>query len=381
MLHIDLPTPAEIQALGAHRGWPAVSIVLRTTPLTADAQADRIALRNLLDAAAEMAGADIRTLRALREPVEALIEDDAFWAEQANSLALYVTPQGLRSFRLANRLSNGVEVSDRFHLKPLLRAVAFPHHAWVLALGMGATRLVEVSADLPAHEVRVPDLPRDAADAAGRASHITRKSDMASGLATSEHALMGRYARAVDRALRPVIAGREVPLVLAAAEPMASIFRAACTYPHLAAGVIPGSPDHTPDHALAEAAREVLDGLHAQELRDLADLFARREAQDRATTDIGRAAWAATFGAVDTLLVDLDAEHPGTLGEEDGAVSFAAQASGRTYDVTDEIARRALRSGARVVAARRDDIPGGGALAAILRYPARAPVARPAAAP
>jgi hypothetical protein len=34
----------------------------------------------------------------------------------------------------------------------------------------------------------------------------------------------------------------------------------------------------------------------------------------------------------------------------------------------DEIASRALKSGARVVSARRDDVPGGGALAAILRY-------------
>jgi hypothetical protein len=39
-----------------------------------------------------------------------------------------------------------------------------------------------------------------------------------------------------------------------------------------------------------------------------------------------------------------------------------------TYGIVDEIASRALKSGARVVAARRADIPGGGSLAAILRY-------------
>jgi hypothetical protein len=36
--------------------------------------------------------------------------------------------------------------------------------------------------------------------------------------------------------------------------------------------------------------------------------------------------------------------------------------------VTDEIARRAWLSGARILAVRRGDIPGRGALAAILRY-------------
>ena len=50
-------------------------------------------------------------------------------------------------------------------------------------------------------------------------------------------------------------------------------------------------------------------------------------------------------------------------------MSFADKADGVNYSITDEIMRRALQSGARVLAARAADIPGGGALANILRYP------------
>jgi len=60
---------------------------------------------------------------------------------------------------------------------------------------------------------------------------------------------------------------------------------------------------------------------------------------------------------------------PGTVADEDGAVTFADAASATSYGVIDEIARRALGSGATIVAARAGDIPGCGALAAILRYP------------
>jgi hypothetical protein len=70
---------------------------------------------------------------------------------------------------------------------------------------------------------------------------------------------------------------------------------------------------------------------------------------------------------VDTLIVDMEADVPGCI-DDDGAVVFAAQTDGVNYSVTDEIARRALCSGARVLAARRADIPGGGDLAVILRY-------------
>lgn len=372
MLHIDLPTRTEIEKLAAHRGAPAVSIYLRTTPLTQDAGKDRIELKNLLKAAMgemEEAGTAKRSIWPIRDAVEALVDDDEFWVEQANSLAVFATPEGIRTYRLPNRLANIVEVSDRFHLKPLIRAVTFPHNAYVLAIGRGAVRLVEVSADLPPHEVRVPGLPRDMSHALGRRSTGALTGEKQGGESTSEAALLTRYARAVDQALRPVLSGHERPLIVAATEPLASVFRAVSSYANTAAQVIGGSADETPDHELADAARGVLDEIYAADVRRLGELFATREGQGRATTDIAQAARAATFGAVDTLVVDMDAVVPGTVADEDGAVSFAEAAGPDNYGVVDEIARRALQSGARVVAARRDDVPGGGDLAAILRYP------------
>ena len=372
MLHIDLPSRAEIEKLAGHRGSPAVSIYLRTTPVTHETKADRIELKNLLKAAVaemEAAGIDKRSIWPIQENVDALIEDDDFWLEQANSLAIFATPDSIRTFRLANNLTSIAEVSDRFLLKPLIRAVTFPHNAYVLAIGMGGVRLIEVSADLPPHEVKVPGLPRDAADALGRRSHLERSGNMRSGEATSENSSLTRFARTVDMALRPVLSGHERPLIIAAAEPMASIFRSVCSYPHVAAEVIPGSADHTPEHELAAAARGVLDGIYAAEIKSLGALFATRAAQGRASADIAQAARAATYGAIDTLIVDMDAVVPGRVAEDDGAVTFASHADAVNYGVVDEIARRALQSGARVVAARRADVPTLADLAAIYRYP------------
>lgn len=372
MLHIDLPTQADLGALVAHRGSPAVSFYVRTTPLTQETRLDRIELKNLLkQAVTQLEAADTpkRAIWPIEQAVEALIDDDDFWAHQANSLAVFVTPERIRTFRLPNKLVSQVEVADRFHLKPLIRSVTFPHNAYVLAIGMGAVRLVEVDADLPPQDVKVPGLPRDMAGALGRRSHIASSGEGRSGEETSEHAMMTRYARTVDQALRPVLSGDGRPLIVAAAEPMASIYRAVSTYPHTAGAVIPGSADHTPDHELAASARGILDGIYAAQVAALADLHAVRAGQGRATADIAGAARAATFGAVDTLIVDMDAVVTGTV-DDDGVVSFAEGAADAvTYGVVDEIARRTLQAGGRVVSARRADVPGGGDLAAILRYP------------
>jgi hypothetical protein len=69
-----------------------------------------------------------------RESLDDLADDDEFWAEQAHSLAVFATPELLRTYRLPNRLENAVEVADRFYVKPLLRAVTFPQAGFVLAL-------------------------------------------------------------------------------------------------------------------------------------------------------------------------------------------------------------------------------------------------------
>ena len=55
-----------------------------------------------------------------------------------------------------------------------------------------------------------------------------------------------------------------------------------------------------------------------------------------------------------------------------GSVGRASRAPCRdvaSYGVVDEIARRVWLSGGRVLAVRRDDVPGRSSVAAILRYP------------
>ena len=109
------------------------------------------------------------------EHLDDLVDDDEFWRFQARSLAVLATPDNARTFRVPNALVPIVEVSDRFHLKPLLRAIAFPNTCFVLALAENAVRVIQVSADLPPAVVRVDGMPKDAASAVGRASVNTAR--------------------------------------------------------------------------------------------------------------------------------------------------------------------------------------------------------------
>jgi Bacterial archaeo-eukaryotic release factor family 11 len=370
MLHVDIPTRTDIERLITHRAAASVSIYLPTTPVTEEAQKDRIVLKNLAKSGLEQvraSGVPKSEADALEEALDDLVDDDAFWRLQANSLAVFATPTSVQTFRLPNQLTASVEVADRFFVKPLLRAVTVPQTAFVLALSANAVRVVEVSGDMPAFEIKVLGLPKDAASAVGKASVLGRSVSGRLQGAEGQKALLRQYARQVDAALRSLLGGRETPLILAANQPLDAIFRASNTYAHLVPAGIAGNSDEMSDADLAAASRQILDALHREELARLHALFAERSAQHRTTTDIAQAARAATHGAVAVLLVDIDETVAGTV-DDDGAVHFADAASAASYGVVDQIAARAWLSGARVLGERRVDIPGGGSLAAILRY-------------
>ena len=371
VLYVDIPTSADISALSARRGDICVSIYLRTTPVTQKTRGDRIELKNLAKQAARQLhaeGAEKRLAAAITEQLDDLVDDDEFWRFQAHSLAIFATPENVRTFRIPNALEPMVMVADRFHLKPLLRAVSFPHSCYVLALSQRSVRLIEVSPNLPAVTVTVEGMPQNAGRAVRGASEIDHWPSGRIQGAEGQKVLLRQFARNVDKALRPLLTGSGIPLILAATEPLASIYRSVNTHPHLATAAIEGSPQTTTDTQLGERARTILDGLYREEVADWRLLFEARENQGRATTDIAQAARAATMGAVESILVDIDEVIPGRI-DDTGSVIFAEQASTTNYGLVDEIAGRVIATGGRVIGVRKPDIPRGEPLAAILRYP------------
>jgi release factor family 11 len=370
ILPTDVPLRAQVERLLAAREPASVSIYLPTDPASRG-DAARIELKNLAAEAVRQlreSGAGKADAAAIEEELADLVDDDEFWRHQARSLAIFVTPTGSTTFRLANNLTSAVEVSDRFHLKPLLRALTFPHTAFVLALSQSRVRLLEIAPELDPAEIQVPDLPTDVASAVGKASIRDRAPSGRIQGSEGQKTRMRQFARQVDRALRPILDGLDLPLILAAAEPIESIYRSVSTYPHLLAAGLAGNPDASSDGQLTDGARRLLDDVYAAQLRTIHETYALRASQRRASADVADVARAATYGLVDTVLVDIDEVVPGEVDEETGAITLDDSDDAVNYGVVDEIARRVWLNGGTVLAVRRGDIPGDGSVAAILRY-------------
>src|SRR6202790_2709028 len=391
MLHIDIPTLEEFKALAQIKGQVCVSLYLPTSPLVDNIRANRIAFRDLArEALVQLreAGADKRKIAVFEERFDHLaglehdVQDEdkirklqrakpdpfeTFWHYQANGLRLLSPPGLMRIFRLPTPPKPLAEVADRFHLTPLIRAMTSPHDIFVLALAEESVRLIHAFTSFPPQRLQIPDLPRNAEEATRRPSFHVRAPRRRLQNLEGEKVLLHQYVSKVEQAIHSVLAGLSTPLVLAAQEPLASMFRSLNTYPRLADEMIEGNPDLRTDAELEDAAIPILDRLYSRELKAVIARYDELKPR-RATTDVSYAAHAATAGAVEQLLIDLDAVIPGLVSDIDGSVIYSASDDAETYSVVDEVARRALYTGARVMGARKEELPDRAPLTAILRY-------------
>jgi len=391
MLHIDIPTLAEFKALAQVKGETCVSLYLPTSALGDNAKVNRTAFKDIAKEALSQlkeAGADKKKIAVFEGQFEHLagpehdVQDEdkirklqrakpdpieSFWHYQGNGLSVLATARIMRMFRLPDAPKPLAEVADRFHLTPLIRTMTSPHDVFVLALAEESVRLVHVFVNFPPERLQVPDLPSNAEEATRRPSFHVRAPRRRLQNLEGEKVLLHKYVRKVEHAISSVLAGRNAPLVLAAEEPLASMFRSVNTYPRLADEMIVGNPGLRTDGELEDAAIPILDRLYSRELKAVIALYDELKPR-RATTDVSYAAHAATAGAVEQLLVDLDAVIPGLVSDIDGSVVYSASDNAETYSVVDEVARRALYTGARVMGARKEELPDRAPLTAILRY-------------
>jgi hypothetical protein len=374
MLYVDLPTTEELTRLANARETGSVSIVLPTTRLTQEIGASVIGLKNLAGEAVRQlteASFDKRRIARIAEQIDDLAADEDFWAHQATSLALYVTPDNMITFRLPTRLEPFVEVADRFHIKPLIRAMAFPDVAFILALSENRARIIEMHGDLPAEIVSVNGLPKhmDASGARSKSRDVSPAGRFQGRAGETFH--RRNYSRKIDSALRPLLAGRDIPLILACVEEFDTIYRSVNTYEHLAGEIVRGNSEPLSVSELAEKARPILRRLHEGRISGLSDLYRLREKQGRAGSDLAQVARAAVRGAIDTLLVDIDSVVDGILDESTGEIAIGQAGSAASYDLVDEVAGLTLRFGGRAIGVRKADLPvATSPLAAIYRYPA-----------
>jgi hypothetical protein len=349
------PLESDLVRLQCRRGYPMVSVLMATQPGRTMALHDRARLARLADVATQRLARELRPseIDHLMRPLRALMVR-AVDEPMGRGLVLYAAAGDAEAFRLPETVGDRVVVDPTFATRDIARSLALHPNYRLLVLGGGQARLL-VGTGRQLAEYQRPPFPM--VDAVERSTADRRGHLLEAERSHRDQRRWDAFLRRVDDALSSIPSLVTLPLVVAAAEPLAGRFRRLCTDPVV--GVLPGHHGRVGAGRLAELARPVVERyLAAQVAEHLAEL---RTAVNRRRAVFGMAdVWrAAVGGDVRILLVEDDFSYPAVPAPDGRSLVRALDAEHPDVldDAVDEVVEQVARSGGRTVFVRRGELP------------------------
>lgn len=143
---MDLLSREDLKRLAESHGQPCVSIFMPTYRAGSQVEQNAIRFKNLMrQAEGNLITGGLRALQAqeLLKPAQTLLGQTPFWHNQADGLALFVSPLMFVHYRLPLGFEELVVTTNRFHLKPLLQLLNGDGTFYPLAFSKKQVRLFQ----------------------------------------------------------------------------------------------------------------------------------------------------------------------------------------------------------------------------------------------
>jgi hypothetical protein len=381
---MDLFTRADLKTLLEGHEPPCVSLFMPTH--RGGAEEDPIRFRNLLGQAEEQLvahGLRATEARELLVPLHSLQKEGSFWSNQCDGLAIFLSPDLQRVYRLPWTFREELQVARLFHVAPLLPLLQGDGRFFVLALSQNCVRLFQ-GTRFTVSPVDLKGVPHNLAEALRThdrdevLTFHTRPTSSGSWATIFEGHGVGiddakddllRYFQSIDRGLHEVLRDEKAPLVLTAVDYLLSIYREANTYPHLLEKGIEGNPDRLGEKELHDRAWTLVGPFFQESLRQALGLYDQVAGTGKATSDEKRIIPSAYRGEVATLFVAQAKHLWGILEPGTNEVYLHDQPQPGDEELLNCAVIHTLRHANTVYALRGEDMPAGKYLAAIYHLP------------
>lgn len=388
---MDILKPQDVEDLIETTDKWCVSIYMPTHMTGREQQQDPIRLKNFLSQAHDQLVAHkVRhpDAQALLQPAENLLNDSYFWQHQSHGLAIFLSSDGVKIYRLPIEFEPLLVISHHFHIKPLLPLLSQNGQFYILALGLNQLRLLLATRDT-VEEMELVDVPTNMEETVvGDAEespvdfHVSYHNPHNSGSSTlifhgqgnqsqeEKNPKVLRYFHLVDRGLNTLLEGEIKPMITVGLDYLLPIYQEANTYPYMLKEGVSGNAEGVKISELHQRAWEKLAPIFAEDKKEHRQRFLELAGMqsDLAATDLTAVVKAAHTGQVDTLYVPLNKEVWGKYDPQTHKVELGEEQTPGNKDLLDDAAVQTLSKGGTVYALPAAEIPGGGDLAAILRY-------------
>jgi len=383
---MKLLTREELQELTSDTGDPAVSIYLPTVRAGKEIRQNPIRLKTLLGKAErflEEKGLEESEIDEILAPARELLPRNAFWNQQSDGLAVFLSPGFFRYYRLPAPFEELVTVTSRFHVTPLIRLLSGNGRFFLLAFSKNGVRLLEAT-HFSIRKIDLPGVPENMEEALG-IEEPQRRIQFHTGTAGGngrrpaifhgqgagedvENKYIRNYLRQIDRAVNRLVSGENAPLVLAAVEYLLPLYAEINTYPHLVDEGIRGNPDRLSEEELHKKAWPIIEPYFLRNRDRDAERFYHLREKKLAAAKMDEVVPAAYYGRVEALFAAVDEHCWGTFDPESERVECSDREEAGSEDLVDFAAAHTILKGGRVYPLSPEEMPDDSPLAAIYRY-------------
>jgi hypothetical protein len=385
---MDILNPTALKALIAQEGKWCVSLYMPTHRIGREQQQDPIRLKNLLaQAEANLLANGVRRpeVQKLMRPADELLWDRNFWQHQGDGLAIFLTNDFYKVYRLPDRFDEHVHTGTSFYIKPLLPCLGRGIKFYVLAVSLNNIRLFEGNADTMSEiKLNFPTSMEEALWADDPEKQLNMHSGSVSlgdgknstGVfhghdpADEDKTNILRFFQSVNQGLNTLLDDKNSPMILAGVDYLLPIYREASSYHNLLKDGIVGNPDRENIKELHEKAWKIVRPIYEESQKKAFEKFEQLHGQksDLAVSDVKAAVKAAVLGQVETIFVPLGVQKWGRYDAQNNKVLLKKEPAPENEDLFDFAAAQTLLNSGQVFAVPPEQMPGGGELAAILRY-------------
>lgn len=361
---------------------PFVSLYMPTSRLTTETKENAIRFKNLLKIVEAQLGKgwDKKSSDTIYNGLKTLGADTEFWSHQLDGLAILAAEDQCVIYRLQRDVREYAEVSDRFHIKPLLYAYQGDDSYQVLALNKTDFKLFEGNI-YALREVMLPEEERvtlkDVVGDLFEENHISTVSQGGrgstygggTGSKRDEEAVdTEKYFRFVDRYVAEKHSKRtDLPLILAGLPEYHAEFHKLSHNTHLVEDGIRKDTDAMDLKTLREAAWSVMEPRYLENITAHGARFLEAQSKGNGSSDLEEVAKAALDGRVEVLMLDLDKIIPGRLTLEDGTIG-TVESDAEKGDVLNDLALASLVRKSKIFVLPQGKMPVDSGVAAIYRY-------------
>lgn len=355
---------------------PFISIYLPTNRNKPDSLQDATRLKNLIKEVEKTLKEEYKDANseAILKPVKEIAEDNLFWNQSKEGLAILANEDKCIVYRLPQTVDELAVVADSFHIKPLIRVYQSADRYNILTLNRTSFKLYEGDR-YGFEEVKIdPSIPTSLGDVLG--TDLTN-SDLSSG-GQNLHGLESKpeevekdtkkYFRYVDKFVTENYSNvTKLPLILVTLSEHQGIFRGISSNSHLLKESINIDPESLNKEQLKKHVWETLEPLYIEKTKKLVDKFENSRAQFKGSDDIAEIGRASTEGKISTLLMEAGRIIKGQI-LEDGKLKLNPDSDNTKEDVLDDIAEAVFRDGGEVIVLPKERMPSTTGAAAIFRY-------------